>query len=250
MHVYRTNIDGVGAEEGCARQWMGEWERNGDNRDRHTHLYTSIPSQAPPRGRNAVCPFNLCYHIPTVFLFFSPPFALRTPTCSQISGWGGDDPPADHSLTSPRACPRLRSAYWLAGSRWGGWQSGIEGSSLPPFWVDWQWLTAQWPARSLHPPYLPPSRLGCRHGRDIFGWVGLRCVGLQRAFSFFLFSHAHTHTHSHLCLCVARLFIPDRTNGSSMDSRGVGLPKSGSWGLLEWVTEWSGMSTVHDARSP
>lgn len=190
-----------------------------------------------------MCPFNLCYHISTVFLSFFASLSLRTPTCSQISGWGATIPqPTTHS-TSPRACPRLRSAYWLAGSLWGGWQSGIEGSSLPPSPSEWTgWLTdcpVARPQSASPPPYLPPSRLGCRHGRVVFGWVGLWCVGLQWAFlSFFALSRTHIHRHTlTLVLVCCSLIIPDRTNGSSMDSRGVGLPKSGSWGLLEWVME-------------
>lgn len=96
-------------------QTMGEWERDGDNRNRHTHLYTSIPSQASKQGKGMRCPFKpvLPYSLPS-FCFFAS-LSLRTPTCSQISGWMGATIPQP-TTHSPRLGPaRARSVHtgWL-----------------------------------------------------------------------------------------------------------------------------------------
>lgn len=216
-----------GAEEGCARQWEERW----DNRNRHTHLYTNTPSQAPKRkeGMHAVS-HSACVTIYRLFLF-SPPFlSLCTPTRTQISGIGGDDPPPTTQLNLASGLPAPAQCILVGWVSLGGWQLGIEGS----FWVDW--LT-DCPDCSVARPPFPAVSVGspARERGFFFGWVGLWCVGLQRLAS----SHSHTHARTHALTYVFVLLAYSRPNKWVVDGR----PRCGTsqiWvlGLLEWAIRW------------
>lgn len=183
-----------------------------------THTFILVFLRKHHQGEGMRCPFNLCYHIPTVFHFL---FASLCPSHTDLlpNFWmGGDDPPADHSLNSPRACPRLRSAYWLAGSLWGGWQSGIEGSSLPPPPLLGGLAVADCPVarpQSASPPspLLTAVSVGLpARERDFWlGWALVRWAPV--GFSFLSHAHTHTQTHTHTCACVARLLFPTEQMG-------------------------------------
>lgn len=169
----------------------------------HTFILVFLRKH-PSKGKECGVHSNLCYLIVYRLSFFRLPIPSHTDLLPNVWWMGATIPQPTTQLTSPRACPRARCILvgWVS---LGGWQSGIEGSSPSPI------LGGLADCPVARPPY---RRLGWVAGTGERFLVGLGSVALGSSGLFFL-----SHTHSHLCLCPS--LIPDRTNGSSMDTAEV-----------------------------